>query len=177
MIPQNWNLAGISPIFKKGNKSDPGSYRQVSLTSVPCKVIEAIWKDKILQYFETAKIVSKHQQGFVMGRSCLANLLQSFEELTKALDEGYVVDVIYLDFRKAFDSFPHRRLVSKLKSLDFTDIYLKWIFEFLTERKMRVKVNGNISPWASVLSGVPQGSVLDHNILAVCEHSALLGCQ
>jgi len=73
----------------------------------------AILKEKILQPLEATSIVSRHQHSFVSGRSCLTNLLQSFEEWTKALDEGYRLDVIYLDFRKAFDSVPHGQLIRK----------------------------------------------------------------
>src|SRR5664279_3607795 len=159
-IPQDWKMADISPIFKKGLKTDPRNYRPVSLTSVPCKIMESLIKDELLTYLEKTKVVSAHQHGFVKGRSCLTNLLHSFEEWTRALDEGYGVDVVYLDFRKAFDSVPHRRLVKKLKKCGLSDTYLKWIFEFLTKRKMRVKVNGRDSNWVDVISGVPQGSVL-----------------
>jgi len=85
--------------------------------------------------------------------SCLTNLLQSFEEWTKALDESYRVEVIYLDVRKSFDSVPHGRPVKKLKILGFTDVYLNWIFQFLSQGTMRAKVKGTASMWANELSG------------------------
>jgi hypothetical protein len=104
--------------------------------------MESLIKEELLSYLNETKAVSSHQHGFVKGRSCLTNLLQSFEEWTRALDEGYGVDVIYLDFRKAFDSVPHRRLLKKLKKCGLPDSYLKWINQFLTQRKMKVSVNG-----------------------------------
>jgi len=73
-------------------------------------------------------------------RSCLTNLLECFEEWTKALDEGYGIDVIYLDYRKAFDSVPHKRLIMKLKSYGFHSTTIMWIENFIKDRWMRVRV-------------------------------------
>ena len=82
-----------------------------------------------------------------------------FEEITKWVDEGSLVDVIYLDFQKAFDKVPHQRLILKLKSHGMGNGIINWIEEWLTDRKQRVVVDGEVSSWKSVLSGVPQGSV------------------
>ena len=82
------------------------------------------------------------------------------EEITKWVDEGSPVDVIYLDFQKAFDKVPHQRLILKLKSHGMGNSIINWIEQWLTDRKQRVVVDGEVSRWKSVLSGVPQGSVL-----------------
>jgi ribonucleases P/MRP protein subunit RPP40 len=92
----------------------------------------------------------------MIGRSCLTNLLETFEMWTKALD-GYGLDVVYLDYRKAFDSVPHARLIEKLKMYGLTGKILAWIENFLKSRTMAVVLRGVRSKLIEVLSGVPQG--------------------
>ena len=109
-------------------------------------------------YLDSEGIITNHQHGFVRGRSCLTNLLYVFEDWTFNLDEVYGVDVIYLDYKKAFDTVPHKRLVNKLKleHLGFAGGLLNWLTylkAFLINRTMRVVVNGCFSAWAAVLSG------------------------
>ena len=159
-IPQDWKQADIAPIFKKGNRTDAANYRPVSLTSVVCKVMESLIKQQLVRHLESNNMISKHQHGFRKGRSCLTNLLETFEEWTTALDEGHGIDVVYLDYRKAFDTVPHKRLVEKLKLFGIAGATLKWIEDFLQGRTTRVIVRNNSSKWLEVLSGVPQGSVL-----------------
>ena len=102
---------------------------------------------------------SKH--GFLKARSCLTNLLCFLEEITKWVDDGSPVDVVCLDFQKAFDKVPHQRLLLKLKAHGKGNDGINWIEKWLTNRRQRVIIDGKISNWKSVLSGVPQGSVLD----------------
>ena len=90
----------------------------------------------------------------------MTNLLGVLEDWTSFSDDGTPIDAIYLDFSKAFDSVPHERLLKKLESYKVTGAVNKWIRDFLVGRQQRVKVNGTLSDWADVTSGVPQGSVL-----------------
>ena len=105
------------------------------------------------------KLLNPSQCGFLKARSCL-NMLLFLEEITEWIDEGLPVDIIYLDFQKAFDNVPHQRLLLRLKAYDIEDDIIDWIEQWLTDRRPRVVVDGEISNWKSVLSGVPQGSVL-----------------
>jgi len=84
--------------------------------------------------------------------------LETFEDWPTALDQGYGVDV-YLDYSKAFDSVPHQRLLSKLEAYGIRHNLLSWLRNFLLNRLQRVAINGCLSDWVNVQSGVPQGSV------------------
>ena len=160
VIPADWRKANVSPIHKKGRKDNPNNYRPVSLTSVPCKIMESIVRDAVVEHIEKNTLISDHQHGFVQGRSCLTNLLEVLEAWTRILDEGYGFDVIYLDYRKAFDTVPHTRLLRKLSTYGIGNQVIAWVTSFLSNREMRVLVRGQASDWVSVISGVPQGSVL-----------------
>ena len=160
IVPLEWKEANIIPLFKKGSRNKSVNYRPVSLTSVICKLLEAIIRDHMMDFLIKHKLINPSQHGFLKARSCLTNLLCYLEEITKWVDEGSPVDVIYLDFQKAFDKVPHQRLILKLKSHGMGNSTINWIEQWLTDRKQRVVVDGEVSSWKSVLSGVPQGSVL-----------------
>ena len=116
-IPNIWKCANISPIFKKGRKDDVNNYRPVSLTCILCKVMESIVRDKIMEHFVLNKLFTNRQFGFLKGRSTVTQLLQILDDWTETLESGGRIDVIYTDFEKAFDKVPHRRLLSKLRSV------------------------------------------------------------
>ena len=122
--------------------------------------MDAIVKDRLIEFVEENKIISNAQHGFRKGKSCLINLLESFERWMEALDNGYGIDVIYLDYRKAFDTVPYQRLLLKLHRFGISDKYVNRTANFLQGRRMRVGVHGRYSGWLDVVSGVPQGSVL-----------------
>ena len=96
----------------------------------------------------------------VHGKSCLTNLLLYLEDLTKQVDNGCPTDVLYLDFSKAFDRVPHRRLICKIKAHGIDGRLLAWIENWLEGRKPRVILNGCQSDWKDVSSSVVQGSVM-----------------
>ena len=110
------------------------------------------------------QLINIYQHGFLKARSCLTNLLCFFEEITKWVDDVSPVYVVYLDFQKGFDKVPHQRLLLKLKAHahGIGNDVINWIEKWLTHRKQRVIVDSEISNWKSVLSGVPQVSVLGH---------------
>ena len=160
VIPDDWKKANITCIFKKGNKQDPGNYRPVSLTSVVCKLLERTVREEIVNHLSVNKLLSDSQFGFRKNRSTILQLLTIMNEWTEALDDGIQIDTVYLDFRKAFDSVPHKRLIKKLEGYGIKGILLEWFKNFLNGRQQRVVINGKTSDWTNVLSGIPQGSIL-----------------
>ena len=160
IVPSEWKTAEVSAIFKKGKNSDPGNYRPVSLTSISCKLLESIITDEIRTFMETNNLFNKCQHGFRNKRSCVTQLLEVLNDFSRLVEKGECIDVIYLDFSKAFDTVPHQRLISKLRANGITDNLLNWINSFLSGRKQRVRVNSAYSKFAPVSSGIPQGSIL-----------------
>ena len=159
-IPKKWKEAEVRPIFKKGSKTTPGNYRPVSLTSVICKVFETFVRKSLFNHFVVNDLLSVEQYGFCGGRSCTTQLLNTLYDWFSYLDDNIPVDVVYLDFRKAFDTVPHERLLSKLNGYGVKGKTLNWIKDFLKERYQYVNINENKSNKVPVTSGVPQVSVL-----------------
>lgn len=160
LLPSDWKSGIVTAIFKKGDKTDAANYRPVSLTCITCKVLESIVRDACINYLDEHLIISDCQHGFRQGRSCVTQLLQVMEQYLNYLDNRTPFDILYLDFSKAFDTVPHRRLLLKLQSYGVKNNIFCWIKDFLHGRVQRVKVGASFSSDANVLSGIPQGSIL-----------------
>ena len=160
IVPSEWKEANITPLFKKGSRNKPEHYRLVSLTSVVCKLLEILIRNHTVEFLVRYKLINTSQHGFLKAWSCLSNLLCFLKEITKWVDDGSPVDVVYIAFQKAFDKVPHERLLLKLKAHDIGNDIINWTEQWRRHRRQRVIVDGDISNWKSVLSGVPQGSVL-----------------
>ena len=142
MVRFEWNEANIIALFKKGSRN-----KSENLTSVIYKLLERLIKDHMVDFLIRHKLLNPSQHGFLKARSCLTNMLCFLEEITKWIDEGSPVDIIYLDFLKAFDKVPQQRLLLKLKAHGIGDGIIDWIEQWLTDRRQHVVVDNIISKY------------------------------
>ncbi len=160
VLPNLWLTADVVPLFKKGSVSDAGNYRPVSLTCVCCKIMETVVKNELLVYLLHNDLITRAQHGFLARKSVSTQLLESVNDWTLSAMHRKPVDVIYIDFQKAFDSVSHVKLIQKLVAYGITGYLLCWIKAFLSGRVQRVVIDSFMSTYKNVVSGVPQGSVL-----------------
>jgi len=114
-VPKDWRKPNVTPFFKKGKKEDPGNYRPVSLTSIPGKVMEQFILEVIIKQVEVKRVIRSSQHRFSKGKSCLTNLIAFYDGMTGWVEDGRAVDVVCLDFSKAFDTVSHDILLGKLR--------------------------------------------------------------
>ena len=127
-IPEIWRTANIIALFKNGSKTDPLNYRPVSLSCIISKIYEKIIKSSIIHFIDNK--INKHQHGFIKGKSCLTNLLETMDCIIEIIDQGDPVDIFYFDFKKAFDRVPHNRLLYKIECLGIKGKVLDIIRDF-----------------------------------------------
>jgi len=173
-VPEDWRKANVIPIFKKGKKEDPGNYRLVSLNSIPGKVMEQIILEIINKQMEEKKVIRSSQHGFTKGKSCLTNLIAFYNDITGRVGEGRAVDVVYLDFSKAFDTVSHNILLGKLRKCGLDEWSVKRIENWLNGRTQRVVISGAESSWRLVTSGV---SLRDQYWAQPCSTSSSMTCM
>ena len=113
-LPSDWVKANVAPIYKKGNTNLAENYRPVSLTCMCCKILEHVVLKHVLAHFEQHNILTRLQYGFRVAHSCVTQLITTVQDLMSYRDRSIQLDVIVLDFSKAFDAVPHNRLLHKL---------------------------------------------------------------
>ncbi|GAB0180000.1 mitochondrial enolase superfamily member 1 [Grus japonensis] len=143
-VPADWKLANVIPIYKKALREDPGNYRPVSLTSVPGKILKFIL-GTIERHLKNNAVIKHSQHGFTKGKSYLSNFLSFYDKVTHLVDEGKVVDVVFLDFNTT--AVPHSILLDKLSNYAMSGFTVHWVKNWLKGRAQRVVVNGATSGW------------------------------
>ena len=133
-LSSDWLMANITPVFKKGNRSCLTNYRPISLTSLCCKTLEHIIFHSIMEHLQINNVLIENQHGFRVDDSCQTQLISLVKDLLYAMDNQYQIDIILLNFTKAFDKFPHRHLLTKLLHYDIGGHTHKWIETWLTQR-------------------------------------------
>jgi len=152
--------ANVTPVFKKGLASVVSNYRPISLTSVFSKLFERVIHEQMLDYLLRNGLISSQQHGFLAKHSTCSQLLETVNKWSIALKNCNIVDAVYFDIAKAFDTVDHVKLIHKLQAYGIHGSSLSLIAYFLDGRSQRVKLPGDASTWKTVLSGVPQSSVL-----------------
>ena len=157
-LPSEWNTHCVVPVFKSGDKSNVANYRPISLLCVTSKVLERLVYNHVIGHL--TKYISTQQFGYMAGRSSLQQLLLFVNNILEAKAHSNNVDVLYLDYKKVFDSVPHNELLYKLWKYGITGDLWMWFGAYLSSRTQCVRVNGHLSGMLSVVSGGPQGSIL-----------------
>ena len=159
IIPGEWKMANIVPVFKKDDKTNVENYRPISLTCLTMKIFEIIIRDKIME--KCKDLIDDKQHGFLPSKSCTTQMIPFTDSIAQCLNNRSRTDIIYFDFAKAFDSVSHDLILHKLKhQFNIDGLLLKFLASYLRDRTQRVVIGGCQSSISIVRSGVPQGSIL-----------------
>ena len=159
-IPKVWKSTVVIPVHKKGPTNVLSNYRPISITCVPCKLLERIVVNRIYSHLVDNGLLCKEQHGFVRGRSTLTNLLESLNDWTHNTDDKCSTVVIYIDFSKAFDVVQHDKLFIKLRAYGICGTLLEWIINLFSNRSFNTKISDLLSAVANLICAVIQGSVI-----------------
>lgn len=159
-MPKQWKVAHVIPCYKKKDKHDPNNYRPVSLLSIISKVMEALINKALWKYICKHRLISDKQFGFRAGYSTADALTYISQNLHDTMDKRQESRLICLDISRAFDRVWHRGLIAKLEALGLKGTLLNWIEDYLTNRELKVTMNGIASSAKPINAGVPQGSIL-----------------
>lgn len=145
VLPFDWKVARVVPILKKVDPSSVLNYHPISMLSSSCKLIEHIVADYINDFLNKHNILSPFQNGFRKALSTVTQLSTVNHSFASVLDKAGQLDMIFLDFQKAFDVVPHDKLICKLEFLGLPGFILSWVSAYLTHRKQDVVIDGQQS--------------------------------
>ena len=160
IFPDSWATATITPIPKNGNKHCMNNWRPISIIPLIGKLLEKLCNSVLIDHLEMHDILCDEQNGFRRDRSTSTSIFNFVKNITESMNSKKLVGCMYLDFSKAFDSINHNRLLVKLKDMGVPKKLLDWITSYLSNRKIKTKLNNSISETSELVCGVPQGSVL-----------------
>ena len=160
IFPEDWKLAFVTPIYKKGNREEPNNYRPISVLPNLSKLFEALLYRQISKYFVTGNLLSVRQSGFRPTYSCETVLLRINDLILSSFEKRQNVLAMFFDLSKAFDTIDHSLLLGKLKRYGCNAAAVQLFASYLSNRKFCVKFNGKVSIEKRLMFGVPQGSVL-----------------
>ena len=161
-FPELWKKANVVPVHKREDKMLVKNYRPISLFPIFGRMFERVIYNSLFNYFQSNRLFTPSQSGFLPEDSCIAQLLSIIHEIQTAFDENPTVDVrgVFLDLSKAFDKVWHDGIIFKLKAYGIEGELLSLLKNYLKNREQRVVLNGQTSEWRKIMSGIPQGSVL-----------------
>ena len=151
-VPSQWKRAIIVPIHKKKDKSKPGNYRPISLTSSFSRLFESVLQDKLLVHIISNNLISSSQFGFLPQKSTCSQLISCIHEWFVCISKNSTINIIYTDISKAFDSVSHPKLLSILASYGISRQIINWFRSFLGNRQQQVCIGSTLSSPLSVIS-------------------------
>ena len=160
MFPSILKQARVIPIFKSGDKEDPGNYRPISILPTLSKIIEKHVAKQCLDYLEQFNLLHREQSGFRKSHSCHTALIKLTDTLYKELDNGNLTGIVFIDFKKAFDLVDQDILLKKLQIYNFDKYTTNWFESYLINRSQKVQFQTHTSEAYKIISGVPQGSII-----------------
>ena len=161
IVPTEWKLARVTPIFKKGKRQDVNHYRPISIIPAVAKVFERIIYDQFFKYLSDNDLLVNCQSGFRSLHSTVTSLLEASNSWSVNVDNGLINGkIIFIDLKKAFDTIDHKILLRKLASYGNDHRALKWFDSYLSDRQQKCVVNGELSGARAVTCAVPQGSLI-----------------
>ena len=160
IYPTEWKLARVTPIFKKGSKSDINNCRPTSVIPVVSKVLEKLVYGQLYHYLNDNKLLSSCQSGFRSLHSTITALLEATNSWSVNIDNGFLNGVVFIDLKKAFDTIDHEIILRKMSYFGADQESITWFQSYLSNRTQRCNVNGRLSTPRTITCGVPQGSIL-----------------